>query len=146
MSCLFSVCVSVYLCVCMSVTIVTFLDYSQTGRHRDAIFGMHTHMIPRSSSQAIVCLQEFFSWPAVSVGAFCWPTGPVIQQCGKAQGCDFWHAYLYNTQKRHMLFYVFNISLAGPQDQYEFFRWPSEPARLLSLLIEPAKKKSGGFM
>ena len=31
-----------------SVTIVTFLNYGQTGRPRDAIFGMHTHMIPRN--------------------------------------------------------------------------------------------------
>ena len=46
--CLFSVCVSVCLSVCLSVTNVTFLNYGQTGRPRDAIFGMHTHMILRS--------------------------------------------------------------------------------------------------
>ena len=40
--------VSVCVFVCLSVTIVTFLNYGQTGRPRDPIFGMHTHMIPRN--------------------------------------------------------------------------------------------------
>ena len=39
-----SVCVSVG----PSVTIVTFFNYGQTGMPREAIFGMHIHMMPRN--------------------------------------------------------------------------------------------------
>ena len=55
-----SVCVCVYLCVCLSVTMVTFLNYSQTGRPYYAIFDKHTHMIPRSSIGYIMSSRDLY--------------------------------------------------------------------------------------
>ena len=37
------------LCVCLSVTKVTFLNYGQTKRPRDTIIGMHTYVTPKSN-------------------------------------------------------------------------------------------------
>ena len=45
---MFVIRLSVFVFVCMSVTIVTFVNYGGRGRLRDAIFGMHTLMIPSS--------------------------------------------------------------------------------------------------